>query len=85
MTFRRGAVVYHGLSAAVIVRQLRHDAVGFKDHSDSLYPFLLWSLANLEDQIPFRELDVSTAVDEETLALSYLCLLDRFGVGELIG
>ena len=78
-------MTYHGFSAAAIVHQLQEDALGFKKSGDSLYPFLLWSLTYLEDQIPFRELDLSDVVDEETLALSYLCLLDRYGVGEFLG
>jgi hypothetical protein len=84
MTFRNGMMTYHSISAVGIVRQLQQDAVGFKRSGDSLYPFLLWSLTQLEDQVPFRELDLSELVDEETLALSYLCLLDRFGLGELL-
>jgi hypothetical protein len=85
MTFRKDAMTYHGFSAASIVRQLQQDAVGFTKTGDSIYPFLLWSCTRLEDRIPFRELDLSKVVDEETLALSYLCLLDRYGEGEFLG
>ena len=37
----------------------------------------------LSDQVPLRELAVSDKVSDETLALSYLCLLDQYGLGEL--
>lgn len=82
MTFRSGAMTYRGISASDIVRQMRQQADGFTGDAAALYPFLLWSLSLLEDRLPFRELELSEAVDEETLALSYLCLLDRYGVGE---
>jgi hypothetical protein len=84
MTFRNGTLTYKSISATGIVRQLQQDAIGFKRSDDSLYPFLLWSLTQLEDRLPFRELDLSELVDEETLALSYLCMLDRYGLGEFI-
>jgi hypothetical protein len=85
MIFKQGVTKYQSTSAGGIIRQMQHEAVGFKGAHDSLYPFLLWSLTHLENQIPFRELDLNELVDEETLALSYLCLLERYGLGELLG
>jgi hypothetical protein len=45
--------------------------------------FISWSLARLDDMLPLSELAISERVDEETVALSYLCLLDQYGLGEL--
>jgi hypothetical protein len=77
-------MTYRSTSAVGIVGQLRLEAVDYKRIDDSLYHFLLWSLSQLDDQVSLRELDLSDLVDAETLALSYLCLLDRYGVGELL-
>jgi hypothetical protein len=84
MTFRKGTMTYHSTSAVGIVGQLQREAVDYKRTDNSLYHFLLWSLSQLDDQVSLRELDLSDLVDAETLALSYLCLLDRYGVGELL-
>jgi hypothetical protein len=74
---------YRGASAVEIVDALKRDAFGDGHEEVSLRQFLAASLARFSDRIPLRELDVSDRLDEETLALSYLCLRDEFGLGEL--
>jgi hypothetical protein len=75
--------VYRGSSAAEIVRKMERDSMKFRREGGTLYDFISWSLLQLDDHIPQRELAISEKVGEETMALSFLCLLDRFGLGEL--
>ena len=83
MIFRVDGREYEAETACEIVEALKRDAVGSR--SLGLRDFLRWSYARLADRIPLRELDVADALDEETLALSYLYLRDEFGAGELAG
>ncbi|HLL74648.1 MAG TPA: hypothetical protein VK421_05240 [Pyrinomonadaceae bacterium] len=85
MIFRVDGREYVGETAAEIVESLKRDALGARAERLALREFLRWSYARLADRIPLRELDVADALDEETLALSYLYLRDEFGAGELKG
>ena len=76
---------YEGQTAVEVVERLKRDALGARAERVNLRDFLRWSYARLADRIPLRELDVADALDEETLALSYLYLRDEFGAGELRG
>jgi hypothetical protein len=83
MLFRIGEKEYSGESAADIVHALQLDMLGGQRQQLSLREFLLWSLSQLRDRIPLRELDVSDKLENETLALNYLYLRDEYGAGEL--
>ena len=83
MIFRSEGKEYSGTSAVEIVDALKRDALDGNNEEVPLRRFLVNSLAQFSDHIPLRELDVSDRVDAETLALSYLCLRDEFGLGEL--
>lgn len=85
MIFRVDGREYGGETAVEIVESLKRDARGGRGDALSLRAFLRRSLEQLSDHIHFRELDVSDRLDEETLALGYLFLLDKFGAGELSG
>lgn len=87
MLFRLDGKEYGGESALEIVRSIKRDAHGGDGGGGpaAIREFLRRSLEQLSDRIHFRELDVSDRLDEETLALGYLYLLDRFGTGELSG
>lgn len=85
MMFRVDGREYEGGTAVEIVEGLKRDALGARGRRLPLRDFLRWSYARLADRIPLRELDVADALDEETLALSYLYLRDEFGAGELTG
>jgi hypothetical protein len=85
MMFRVEGREYEGETAVEVVESLKRDALGAKGDELTLPDFLRWSYARLSDRIPLRELDVADALDEETLALSYLYLRDEFGAGELAG
>ncbi|HZT58341.1 MAG TPA: hypothetical protein VFA21_06880 [Pyrinomonadaceae bacterium] len=83
MKFLSDGKEYRGSSAVEIVDALKRDAFGDGHEDVSLRQFLADSLAQFGDRIPRRELEVSDRLDAETLALSYLCLRDEFGLGEL--
>ncbi len=72
---------YVGKTAARIVRALELDAAGYANKEGSIQDFLVWSLAQMADRIPHRELDVSLNLSDETIAFDYLCLLDNYEIG----
>jgi hypothetical protein len=85
MLFRVDGKEYAGESALEIVQSIKRDAPDGQSGTLTLREFLRRSLARLSDRIHFRELDVSDRLDDETLALGYLYLLDKFGAGRLSG
>ena len=85
MLFRVNGKEYGGESALEIVRSIKRDEPDGGSGSLSFREFLRRSLGRLSDRIHFRELDVSDRLDDETLALGYLFVLDKFGTGELSG
>ena len=76
---------YRGESAIEIVHALEQDASDYPHHGRPIRQFMLWSLDQLGDRVPPRELDLSERLEDEALALSYLCLRDDYGAGELFG
>jgi hypothetical protein len=83
MIFLIGPKTYCEGSAVAIVRGMEQNALDYPHRGESIHQFLLWSLNQVSDYIPMRELGVSQQTDEETLALSFLCLLDEYGLGKL--
>ena len=83
MIFWIGPTAYSSASAVAIVREMERNAPDYPHKGGSLRQFLRWSFAQLGDNIPSRELALSNQVSDETLALSFLCLLDEYGLGEL--
>lgn len=82
MIFRDGEKEYFGKSALEIVVALQQEAI---EHSfKSSTHFIRWSLSQLSDRIPLRELYVSDKLSDEVIALNYLCLRDECGAGELL-
>ena len=80
MRFRINGREYDESSALKIVEAMRRDE---NEECSSTREFLLWAHMQLHDRIPARELDVSDRLNDETLALNFLCLCDEYGVGEL--
>lgn len=76
---------YEGRTAVEVVERPERDALGPRAERVNLRDFLRWSYERLADRIPLRDLYVADALDEETLALSYLYLRDEYGAGELAG
>ena len=84
MTFSIGEKHYSGVSALEIIRALQCDMMGNRSQRLSLRQFLLWSLSQLDDRIPLRELDVSDRLSDEVVALNYLYLRDDYGAGQFL-
>ena len=74
---------YAAATAVEIVRAIEKDARDYSPAGGSVRDFLSWSLAQFADRIHFRDLENSTHVSDETLAFSYLCLLDEYYIGLL--
>jgi hypothetical protein len=85
MLFRIGEKEYTGKSAIDIVDALRFDTPEREHQHLSVRDFILWSMSQLSDRIPLRELDVSDKLSNEMLALNYLLLRDEYGAGALSG
>jgi hypothetical protein len=81
MLFRIGEKEYSGQSALDIIQALQLDTLDGQRMNPR--DFLRWSLSQLSDLIPLRELDVSDTLSNETLALHYLYLRDEYGAGQL--
>lgn len=81
MLFRVGDKEYSGESAVDIIDALQVDLLN--GERLTLREFLMWSMSDLSDRIPLRELDVSDKLSNEMLALNYLYLRDEYGTGEL--
>ena len=74
---------YAGATAVEVVREMERDADAYPHRGGTLRAFLRWSLAGLDDRVHMRELDLGAHLTDETLALSFLCLLDQHGIGRL--
>lgn len=74
---------YAGATSVEVVREMERDADAYPHHGDTLRAFLRWSLAGLADHVHMRDLDLGAHLTDETLAFSYLCLLDEHGIGRL--
>jgi len=83
MVFRVGKKDYYGASALEIVRALESDTNEYPHTGQPVRKFLKWSLQSLGTQIPPRDMDLSKRMRVEELALSYLCLRDEYGAGQL--
>jgi hypothetical protein len=80
MTFIFGNKRYIGTTALQIVKTIMKDS-GYKAQTQDVKEFLHWSLAQFADRIHRRELDLGAHLPDETLAFSYLCLLDKYSLG----
>jgi hypothetical protein len=85
MLFRIGEKEYTGKSAVDIVDALKFDLPEGEQQRLSVRDFILWSMLQLSDRIPLRELVVSEKLSNEMLALNYLLLRDEYGAGTLSG
>ncbi len=84
MIFCTDGKKYEHESAVEIVRELERDAADYPHRGGTLRQFLRWSLAQMDDRVPQRELDVSDWPNHEKLALSYLYLREEYGLGEFL-
>ena len=84
MLFQAGGKSFSGDSAVEIVRSMEQAAAGYPHRGQSIRQFLRWSLEQLGDRIHPRELDLSDMLEDEALALNFLCLCEEYGAGRLI-
>ena len=83
MIFSIKGKTYQGKSAVEIVHAIALDSKDCPCSVGSIRRFLSWSLNQQRNNIPPRELNLSERLEDEPLALSYLCLLDEYGMGSL--
>lgn len=72
---------YFAKTAVKILRAIEQDTDDYPNKNGTIQDFLVWSMEQLSDRIPLRELDVSPRLSDETLAFNYLCLLDNYKIG----
>jgi hypothetical protein len=85
MIFRFRDKEFKGLSWIDVVRSLEHDDKEYRSCGGPIRQYLTWSLNHLSGAVGPRDLDLSDRLEDETLALGYLLLLDEYGVGEIVG
>jgi hypothetical protein len=84
MNFQLGDKQYVGATAVEVVRQIATDTPEFTSgDKSSVFEFLQWSLQQLSEGLPPRDLDISGRLSDETLARNYLLLLHQYGHGQL--
>lgn len=81
--FRVNKKDYYGNSALEIVRALESDTEEYPHRGQPVLLFLQWSLEDLSQKIPPRDMHLSKRMKVEELALNYLCLRDEYGAGRL--
>ena len=75
---------YRGATAVEIVMQIARDTQEFAaSGGNALYEFLNWSLKQLGDRLPPREMDISDRLGDEALARNYLLMQAEYQLGEL--
>jgi hypothetical protein len=84
MIFRIKGMNYSGMSAIDVVRDLERDDKDYRSCGAPIRQYLIWSLDQLSSSVPPRDLELSDRLDDETLALGYLLLLDEYGLGEVV-
>ena len=84
MIFRTKGVNYNGRSALDVVRDLERHDKAYQYCGGPIRQYMVWSLDRLISSVPPRDLDLSDRLEDETLALGYLLLLDEYGVGEIV-
>ena len=84
MIFRIKGVNYDRTSAIDVVRDLERHDKDYRLCGGPIRQYMIWSLDRLSSSVPPRDLDLSDRLEDETLALGYLLLLDEYGVGEVV-
>ena len=85
MTFRFRGKEFKGVSWIDVVRSLERDDNAYRACGGPIREYLSWSLDQLRGTVPARDIHLSDTLEDETLALGYLLLLDECGVGEIVG
>lgn len=85
MIFRVRGKEFKGVSSIDVVRSLERDDEEYRCCGGPIRQYLTWSLNQLRGTVPPRDIHLSDRLEDETLALGYLLLLDEYGLGEIVG
>jgi len=85
MIFRFGGKEFKGVSWIDVVRSLERNDKEYRSCGGPIREYLTWSLNRLSGSVAPRDIDLSDRLEDETLALAYLLLLEEYGVGEIVG
>jgi len=85
MIFRFRGKEFEGVTWIDVVRSLERDDEEYGSCGGSIHQYLTWCLNQLSGTLGPRDIDLSDQLNDETLALGYLLLLDEYGVGEVVG
>ena len=85
MIFRLRGKEFKGVSWSDVVRSLERNDKEYRCCGGPIRQYLTWSLHQLSGAVPPRDIHLSDRLEDETLALGYLLLLDEYGVGEIVG
>jgi hypothetical protein len=85
MKFRFRGKEFKGASWVDVVRSLESDDKEYRCCGGPVRQYLNWSLNQLSGTVGPRDIHLSDRLEDETLALGYLLLLDEYGVGEVVG
>jgi hypothetical protein len=85
MIFRFRGKEFKGASWIDVVRSLERDDEEYRSCGGPIRQYLTWSLNKLRGTVPPRDIHLSDRLEDETLALGYLLLLEEYGVGEVVG
>ena len=85
MIFRSQGKEFKGVSWIEVVRSLERDDKEYRSCGGPIRQYLTWSLNQLSGTVGPRDIHISDRLEDETLALGYLLLLDEYGVGEVVG
>ncbi len=83
MIFRFRGKDFKGPSWIDVVRSLERDDKEYRPCGGPIRHYLSWSLNQLRGTVSPRDIHLSDRLEDETLALGYLLLLDEYGIGEL--
>ena len=83
--FRLQGKDFKGRTWVEVVRSLQRDDKEYGSCGGQIRRYLTWSLNQLRGAVPPRDIHLSDRLEDETLALGYLLLLDEYGVGEIVG
>ena len=84
MIFRLRGKEIERRSALEVVRALELDDKDYLNGGAPIRQYLTWSINQLRGSVPARDLDMSCRLEDESLALAYLLLLDECNVGEIV-
>ncbi len=81
LIFRFQEKEFKGVSWIDVVRSLEMHDKEYRSCGGPIRQYLIWSLNQLSGTVAPRDMDLSDRLEDETLALGYLLLLEEYGRG----